>query len=491
MAGIGFELKKLFKKEGVFSTIFAGIYATAVTIGPTIIVILALNIMYMLPPYVGISYYEKEVLSSTILYVFIFALILASPINIILSRYVADKIYEEDYDSIFSAVETGSVLIAILVALMGIPFGVAMYKIGHLPLYYVGMSYVFFAGLSFTFYFMTFITVLKEYRKITYSFLGSLAIGVLIVILEVYFLKIGIVDAILFGLMIAFLLIAMVLLTFIRKSFGRHNKNAGEIFSYIKKGWWLILANGLYIWGLYIHNFVFWFKSDYRVLVANVFLSAPTYDVATYLAMLSNISILVIFVVNVETKFHTAYKAYCESIIGAAGKDIRRAKQKMIETLRRETIYIVQIQAIINIIIFIVALAIFPKIGIEGVIKTMYPVLSIGYMLLYLVQCMMIYMFYLDDQKGAPMVGLALFGGTLLGSLVSVRLPAMLSGLGVVIGGACGFTAAFFRIRFKLKNLDQHIYGRGKIVPQEKKIRKKNIVTVYSFGSNKEGGDFH
>ncbi|MBD5105855.1 MAG: hypothetical protein HDT41_02560, partial [Lachnospiraceae bacterium] len=69
MAGIGFELKRLFKKEGVFSTIFAGIYATAVTIGPTIIVIIALNIMYMLPPYIEIAYRDKELLSATILYV--------------------------------------------------------------------------------------------------------------------------------------------------------------------------------------------------------------------------------------------------------------------------------------------------------------------------------------------------------------------------------------------------------------------------------------
>lgn len=491
MAGIGFELKRLFKKEGVFSTIFAGIYATAVTIGPTVIVIIALNIMYMLPPYLEIAYRDREVLSSTILYVFVFALILASPINNILSRYVADKIYEEDYSSIFTAVETGSVLIAICVGILGIPFGYAMYTIGNLPLYYVFASYLFFAGLSFTFYYMTFITVLKEYRKITYSFLGSLAVGVLFVIISVYWFDVVIVDAILLGLMISFNLIAMILLLFIKKSFVNHNHNSVELLSYIKKGWWLILANIFYILGLYVHNFVFWFFSDYKILVANVFKSAPTYDMATYLAMLSNISVLVIFVVNVETKFHTAYKAYCESIIGAAGKDIRRAKEKMIETLRRETIYIVQIQIVVNIIVYIAALVIFPKIGIEGIVLSMYPVMSIGYMILYLVQCLMIYMFYLDDQKGAPMAGGIFFAGTLLGSMVAVHLIPSLAGLGVVFGASCGFTAAFFRIRYKLKHLDRHIYGRGKIVKQVKSIKKHNSVTVYSFGNKEKGGDSH
>lgn len=489
MAGIGFELKRLFKKEGVFSTVFAGIHATAVTIGPTLIVIIALNIMYMLPPYIEMAYRDREVLSSTILYVFIFSLILASPINIILSRYMADKIYEEEYSTIFTSVETGGILIAICVAVLGIPFGCAMYFIGDLPLYYVFVSYLFFAGLSFTFYYMTFITVLKEYGKITYSFLGSLLTGILVVIALVYLFDVAIVDAILFGLTISFALIAMLLLVFIKKTFRTHSNNFKELFQYIKKDKWLIMANMFYIWGLYIHNFVFWFLSDYKIIVVNVFISAPDYDMATYLAMLSNISILVIFVVNVETKFHTAYKAYCESIIGAAGKDIRRAKQKMIETLRKETIYIVQLQIIVNIIVYIAALVVLPKIGIEGVILSMYPVLSVGYMILYLVQCLMIYLFYLDDARGAAFVGAVFLIGTFLGSLVTVDMPPVLAGLGVVFGASCGFTAAFFRIRYMLIHLDRHVYGRDKIVKQVKTLNKKHsTTTIYSFVNKEKGG---
>ena len=490
MAGIGFELKRLFKKEGVFSTIFAGVHATTVTIGPTLIVIIALNIMYMLPPYIEMAYQDKEVLSSTILYVFIFSLILASPINIILSRYMADKIYEEEFTTIFTAVETGGVLIAISVAVLGIPFGYAMYTIGDLPLYYVFVSYLFFAGLSFTFYYMTFITVLKEYGKITYSFLGSLIIGFLFVVICVYLLDVGITDAILFGLTLSFCLIAMLLLLFIKKTFRHHSPNYKELFHYIRKDKWLIMANLFYIWGLYIHNFVFWFLSDYKIVVANVFVSAPDYDMATYLAMLSNISILVIFVVNVETKFHTDYKAYCESIIGAAGKDIRRSKTKMIETLRRETIYIMQIQVIVNIIVYIAALVILPRIGIEGVVLSMYPVLSVGYMILYLVQCLMIYLFYLDDAKGAAFVGAVFMVGTFLGSLATVHLAPALSGLGVVFGASCGFTVAFFRIRYMLIHLDRHIYGRGKIVKQVKNLTGEHEqVSVYACTGKKKGGD--
>ena len=162
MAGIGFELKKLFNKEGIISTVFAGLYATVVTVGPTVMVILFLNLMYYILPYVNISYREREIVSSTILYVFIFSLIISSPINIILSRYTADKIFQEDYDSILPALDMGNLLLAVLTAMTGLPFGIAMRHTGHFSIGYTFTAYLCYAGLVFTFYSMTFITLLKE-----------------------------------------------------------------------------------------------------------------------------------------------------------------------------------------------------------------------------------------------------------------------------------------------------------------------------------------
>lgn len=488
MAGIGFELKKLFKKEGIISTVFAGLYATVVTVGPTIMVILALNLMYFLLPYVNVAYRDREVLSSTILYIFIFSLIISSPLNIILSRYMADKIYLEEYDSILPALDTGNLLLALMVVLTGVPFGVAMYFIGGLPLYYVLVSYLFYAGLVFTFYYMTFITLLKEYRKITYSFLFGLLIGILFSCAAVFWWGFSVIDGILDGLAVSFNLIAVLLMARLRRNFRNHNKTSREVLQYFKKYRMLFASNAFYTLGLYSHNFIFWFFSSYRVTVANVFVSAPVYDVVTYIAMLSNISVLVIFVVNVETKFHTAYKIYCESIIGASGKDILQAKNKMVEVLRRELLYIVQLQMIVNICVFVLIIAFAADLGITGRILTMYPVMSVAYMILYLVQSMMIFQFYLDDAGGAALVGLVFLVGTALGSCVSVRLPAAFAGGGVLFGAFSGFTVVFFRIRNKLIHLDEHIYCRGNVGaiqvkrhPFKKDKERQAEVTVYSF----------
>ena len=488
MAGIGFELKRLFNKDGIIHSVFAGLYATVVTIGPTIMVILTINLMYFLLPYVKIAWMQREVLSSTILYVFIFSLIVSSPVNIILSRFCADKIYMEEFESILPALDMGNLILAVLTVVTGVPFGIAMYFKGGFSAGYILVSYLFYTGLVFTFYCMTFITLLKEYRKITYSFLFSLMLGIGFSWAAVFWWNFSVVNGILCGLALSFNLIAVFLMARLRRTFNKHNTSNREVLTYFKKYWKLFMANLFYTLGIYSHNFIFWLLSPYQVIVAKVFWTAPVYDVVTYLAMLSNLSILVIFVVNVETKFHTAYKAYCESIIGAAGKDIIKAKNKMIEVLRRELLYIIQTQMIINICVFVLVIAFASNLGIAGRILTMYPVMSVAYMIIYLLQSLMIFQFYLDDAPGARLASMLFLLGTAAGSLLSVRFTPVFAGAGVLFGAFSGFTTAFFRIRHKLIHLDEHIYCRGNIsgIQTKKQLKgRKNIkpekVVIYSF----------
>lgn len=363
-----------------------------------------------------------------------------------------------------------------------------MYFKGGFSAGYILVSYLFYTGLVFTFYCMTFITLLKEYRKITYSFLFSLMLGIGFSWAAVFWWNFSVVNGILCGLALSFNLIAVFLMARLRRTFNKHNTSNREVLTYFKKYWKLFMANLFYTLGIYSHNFIFWLLSPYQVIVAKVFWTAPVYDVVTYLAMLSNLSILVIFVVNVETKFHTAYKAYCESIIGAAGKDIIKAKNKMIEVLRRELLYIIQTQMIINICVFVLVIAFASNLGIAGRILTMYPVMSVAYMIIYLLQSLMIFQFYLDDAPGALLASMLFLLGTAAGSLLSVRFTPVFAGAGVLFGAFSGFTTAFFRIRHKLIHLDEHIYCRGNIsgIQTKKQLKgRKNIkpekVVIYSF----------
>ena len=64
MAGIGFELKKIYRKEGIARAVAGGIYSSVVTIGPTVVVIVTLLFLYLVLNMMKVSFMTRELLSS-------------------------------------------------------------------------------------------------------------------------------------------------------------------------------------------------------------------------------------------------------------------------------------------------------------------------------------------------------------------------------------------------------------------------------------------
>lgn len=57
-------------------------------------------------------------------------------------------------------------------------------------------------------------------------------------------------------------------------------------------------------------------------MVQKTYICYPPYDMATCIAMLTNISASVILITQIELHFHERYKAYSESVIGGRLRDI-------------------------------------------------------------------------------------------------------------------------------------------------------------------------
>lgn len=119
--------------------------------------------------------------------------------------------------------------------------------------------------------------------------------------------------------------------SYFRENSGRYRR----VFHYFREYWPLVLTNFLYTLGLYIHNFVFW-TTDLHMVIARSFVCVTTYDMATCLAMFTNISASVIFISRVEMNFHERYKAYSEAVIGGRGADIEITKKRMFRLLAED-----------------------------------------------------------------------------------------------------------------------------------------------------------
>ena len=124
MAGIGVKLNKIYGKHTITTNLFGFGYSTMITIAPMFLVILAVMAMQWVLGVSKVGYADRELYSCTVLYIFIFALLTASPFNAVLSRYMSDVIYRESFEDILACYYLGLFMNIVLSCTQGIPMGV-------------------------------------------------------------------------------------------------------------------------------------------------------------------------------------------------------------------------------------------------------------------------------------------------------------------------------------------------------------------------------
>jgi uncharacterized membrane protein len=330
-------------------------------------------------------------------------------------------------------------------------------------------------ALILVFYAMIYLAICKDYKRIAlYFFIGCVMATICSLIL-VFVVGLDVPYAILLSLVIGLCMIGSLLYATILSYFREYNDKYKPVLVYFKRYYKLVLTNTLYILGLYIHNFVFW-NSHLGVLVAGVFLNAPPYDMATFLAMVTNITSSVIFLTRVEMHFHPRYKAFSEAVIGGRGSDIRSCKERMFTQLSAELMNLVRIQFIISVVLYLFCVVVLPRFGFSGIVMQIYPCLAAGYFILFVMYAAIIFLYYYNDLSGSLLTALVFFAVTWIGSRYAATLPEIWYGLGLVMGSLAGWVIAYARLRWVEKNIDQHIFCQGQILPKGRGRRPAQIV---------------
>ncbi|MGI6200344.1 MAG: exopolysaccharide Pel transporter PelG [Christensenellales bacterium] len=475
MAGIGFELRKIFKEESLSAMAKGAAYSTVVTIGPTIIIISTLILLYIALGFFSIEFDQRELLSSTILYAFIFSVICTSPFNAVASRYIADKIYFEQIDDVLPSFYSGLASSLVLGCAMAIPFLLRVWQVGGVAPWFVWCSFGLFVSLIIVLYAANYLVATKEYKMITLYYVLGMVLAAALALAFHYWAGQSAIESILYGLTIGFQLVAFLLFSYIRKYFSGNSRAYGAFFRYCGRFMPVFLTNLFYTLGLYVHNFVFWSLPNHMV-VAQSYVSSMAYDMASCLAMFSNISMIVLFTVMAETKFHEIYQQYNESVIGATYGKIRLNRKRMFRLLSQQLFYLAMVQALISFILFLIAYAALPRLGFSGMTISIYPLLSGTYFAIFSTYCCIIFLFYFDDRWGALCTALILFAGNLVGALLSCRLSPEFYGVGPLAGSLLAWSFGYFRIRYMERHFDRHIFCHVRVVEQLAQPQPDNIV---------------
>lgn len=475
MAGIGVRLNQIYGKNTLTTNIVGMGYSTIITIAPMLFVIGAILVMQVLLDTASCGYSERELFACTVLYIFIFSLLTASPFNSVLSRYMSDVIYEERFEDIMPCFYVGVLMNITLSTIVGVPFCVWEFVVGKIPLYYVFTGYSGYIALMLVFYSMLYLSICKDYKKISKYFFIGMAITIVLSLILSYWFGINRTYSMLVSLVVGFIFIGVLEYAVIQSYFHENSGEYKRVLSYFRRYWKLVVTNFLYILGLYIHNFVFW-TTDLHMIVAKSFVCVTSYDTATCLAMFTNISSSVIFISRVEMHFHERYKAYSEAVIGGRDMDIELTKNRMFRQLAEELMSLVRIQFIVTVIIFFICIILLPKFGYGGMVMKIYPCLAAGYFILFTMYAAIIFLYYFNDMTGSLLTAGIFCLVTMLGSIFATTLTPIWYGIGVVIGSFAGFGMAYYRIHWLEKNLDEHIFCRGSILEPGNGKRPSTLV---------------
>ncbi len=376
---------------------------------------------------------------------------------------MSDVIYEERYQDIRPCYDLGLLFNLLFSSLLGVPFCLWEHFVGKVDVFYVFTGYCGYIALVLVFYSMIYLSIAKAYQKISLFYTIGMVWAFFFSLFLRFVMKWGIRESMLFALTTGFFLTAFLEMALVKRYFLHNSNRYLPVLRYFKKYWQLIAANFFYILGLYIHNFVFWTR-DMRMVLVKTFVCNQPYDMATCLAMFTNISATIIFITRVELFFHEKYRNYSESVIGGRGRDIDIARKEMFRQLSTELMSLARIQFIITAVVYLACVVLLPRFGFSSLTLRIYPCLVVGYFIVFLMYAEIIFLYYYNDLNGAALTSLIFCIVTFLGSMAASRLPELWYGLGVVVGAYSGWAAAYFRLRHIERNLDRHIFCVGSIL---------------------------
>ena len=88
---------------------------------------------------------------------------------------MSDVIYEERYEDILPCYDVGLLLNILLASLLGIPFCAWEHLVGHVNLIFVFTGFCGYIALVLVFYSMLYLSICKDYQKISLYFLTGMA----------------------------------------------------------------------------------------------------------------------------------------------------------------------------------------------------------------------------------------------------------------------------------------------------------------------------
>ena len=457
MAGIGFELKKLFSKKGIILQARANLYAGLVVAGPMIMgVVLLLGAKYI-SIYGGATPHQQDLIVVIITYSLLFSLILTSSLLFVLVRYVADMLYINEHHRILPSMYGAISLLLVVGSVLWIVF----LFLSKLEVIYSIYSLILFCEGIVVWVQINYITAIKEYRGIVVGFLIGILAGLLLSFVFIQ-LEYDVVASLLAGACISYGIIVVDFTVVLHKFFPMGAGSSLKFLEWIDKYPQLPFIGFFSTLGLFIHIMIMWF-SPLGVQVEGLFYMAPAFDIPALFAFFTTLVTTVNFVTSVEVNFYPKYRLYFSLLNGdGALKNIATTYEDMLDVLKQEVFYLALQQIFVTLfaIVFVGELLSYLKLGFTASMIGTFRVLCVGYGIWAIGNCLMLFLLYFADHTDALWAALAFFVTNALGTYYTIFLPEAFYGFGFVLASVVLYLVSLRRLFSYTDRLDYYIFTK-------------------------------
>lgn len=459
MAGIGFELKKIYGRNTLTANLWGTLYATMLTIGPTILSAMLMLVLNTLLSQMGLTVLEGRFFISSTTYAFLSALLITSFFSTPVSRYIADCVFlreeSEIFPSAFGVLTFTTAISGIVMALLCA--GMYFYSQNMVRISYLVAYYLLGVLVTDAYTLMNYASALKHYRMLTFGFVLGLVLAVGVYLLCAVRLGVEVMTSACIALGVCFFVVIFVLVLQCARTFGAPRGRYFAFLPYFRQYPMLAAGNLSYMLGLYCSTIIYWWFSELGEQVS-IFRTAPSFDLAMFLAFMVNVPSLVIFVVKVETAFYEKFVVYISALNNGTLYMIEKEHDVMTRALMQELFFVYEVQLIITVVLVCLVSVFFPYLDASLQMLHMFVMLSLGICTVFCMYFTIVVFYYFSDYNGAFISALVFLVVTLLGTVIAVWtgefyfLP-----LPLLVGGLSGWLVAFLLLRRRMDKLDSFL----------------------------------
>ena len=465
MAGIGFELKKLFQKKGVLNTTKAYGYAAIICAGPMLLgVILLLGIMALCNLF-EIRTHTRELLICMITYTLLASVTVTSFFSMVVTRYVADMLFEEQNQAVLPCFWGSTV---IMMAVGSVLYGIFLVFSGATLVQGI-LCFVLFNELILVWNAMSFLSAIKDYKGIFLSFMVSVAVSIALGALLLW-LEFPVIEALLFSVGVGYGVMLVWDVILLHRYFPHTDLGAFTFLRWIDAFLPLALSGFFMNIGMFSHLVIMW-ASDIGVHVHGLFYGAPWHDVPALLAFMTALMTTVNFVVSVEVNFYPKYRNHY-SLYNDKGTigDILQSEKEMLDTLKTEVFYTALKQLLFTAACIALGgylLDMLP-LGFNEVMRGYFRTLCVAYGLYAIGNMLMLILLYFTDYRGACMTTAIFAVATVVLSILSLLFSNVYYGFGFLIAAMTFTVAAAARLDYFTKRLPYFILSVQPLVAEDR-----------------------